>query len=130
LGRCLQYRPKWWTVFSFAGGYKPAMRCESSWASLSHLCFGVGEVCGVECRYGCRYDSRYDVRYEWWYGHETTWGFFCFLFIIIYITNFAPVCIGMVGFGRVGTLQGGSIGARSRAKSSLEPVHFYTVFTA
>ena len=38
-------------------------------------------------------------------------GAFFFLFIIIYITNFAPVCIGMVGFGRVGTLQGGSIGS-------------------
>ena len=34
-------------------------------------------------------------------------GFFCFLYFIIYITKFAPVCIGMVGFGRVGRYKGG-----------------------
>ncbi len=34
-------------------------------------------------------------------------AFFVFYLYIIYITNFAPVCIGMVGSGRVGRYKGG-----------------------
>ena len=42
-----------------------------------------------------------------WIGRSKNGAFFVFYFIIIYITNFAPVYIGMVGFGRVERYKGG-----------------------
>ena len=39
-----------------------------------------------------------------WIGRKKEWGVFCFLFIIIYITNFAPMFRGMGGLLRVGVL--------------------------